>query len=121
VADEGHKRFRSGAWRLAVFAGVDPDTGRKRYLFETVRTPNNRMGAKAADARLAPLIAAVEEGRALVRPSPKADTLTLRELAARWQRANRPRQDQRTGQWIGCIAISSRALTARPRFLWTRC
>ncbi len=25
----------------------------------------------------------------------------LRELAARWQRANRPRQDQRTGQWIG--------------------
>jgi len=60
---KGHKRFRSGAWRLAVFAGVDPDTGRKRYLFETVRTPNNRMGAKAADARLAQLIAAVEEGR----------------------------------------------------------
>jgi hypothetical protein len=23
---KGHKRFRSGAWRLAVFAGVDPDT-----------------------------------------------------------------------------------------------
>ena len=23
----GHKRFRSGVWRLSVFAGVDPDTG----------------------------------------------------------------------------------------------
>jgi integrase len=99
---KGHKRFRSGAWRLAVFAGVDPDTGRKRYLFETVRTPNNRMGAKAADARLAQLVAAVEEGRApAARPSPKADVLTLRALAARWQSANRPRQNQRTGQWIG--------------------
>ena len=99
---KGHKRFRSGAWRLAVFAGVDPDTGRKRYLFETVRTPNNRMGAKAADARLAQHVAAVEEGRApAVRPSPKADVLTLRERAGRWQSANQPRQDQRTGQWIG--------------------
>jgi hypothetical protein len=99
---KGHKRFRSGAWRLAVFAGVDPDTGRKRYLFETVRTPNNRMGAKAADARLAQLVAAVEEGRApAARPSPNADVLTLRALAARWQSANRPRQNQRTGQWIG--------------------
>ena len=79
---KGHKRFRSGAWRLAVFAGVDPATGRKQYLFETVRSPNNRMGAKAADLRLAQLIAAVEEGRAPVaRPLPKADVLTLRELA----------------------------------------
>jgi hypothetical protein len=96
---KGHRRFRSGAWRLAVFAGVDPDTGRKRYLFETVRSPNNRMGAKAADARLAQLIAAVEDGRApATRPSPKADVLTLSELAARWQSANRPRQNQRTGQ-----------------------
>lgn len=99
---KGHKRFRSGAWRLAVFAGVDPHTGRKRYLFETVRTPNNRMGAKAADARLAQLVAAVEEGRApAARPSPRADVLTLRALAARWQSTNRPRQNQRTGQWIG--------------------
>ena len=61
-----------------------------------------RMGAKAADARLAQLIAAVEEGRApAARPSPNADVLTLRELAARWQRANRRRQNQRAGQWIG--------------------
>jgi hypothetical protein len=48
------------------------------------------------------LVAAVEEGRApAARPSPNADVLTFRELAARWQRANRPRQNQRTGQWIG--------------------
>lgn len=99
---KGHKRFRSGAWRLAVFAGIDPDTGRQRYLHETVHAPNNRAGAKAADARLAHLITAVEEGRA---PAPrvprKAGVLTMRELAERWQKANRPRQNRRMGQWIG--------------------
>jgi transposase InsO family protein len=40
AAHEGHKRFRSGAWRLSVFAGVDPDTGRQRYVHETVHAPN---------------------------------------------------------------------------------
>ena len=99
---KGHKRFRSGAWRLAVFAGFDAETGRKRYVYETVRAQNNRAGAKAADARLAQLIADVEEGRAPVpRPRRKPDVVTVRELAARWQRANRPRRDRRTGQWIG--------------------
>jgi integrase len=99
---KGHKRFRSGAWRLAVFTGIDPVTGRQRYLHETVHGPNTRAGAKTADARLAQLIVAVEEGRApSVRSPRKPDVLTLRELAERWQRANRPRQDQRTGQWIG--------------------
>jgi hypothetical protein len=98
----GHKRFRSGAWRLSVFAGLDRDTGRQRYVHETVHAPNNRAGAKAADARLAQLISAVEGGRVPVpRPAPRADVLTLTELAARWQRVNRPRQDLRTGQWIG--------------------
>jgi integrase len=99
---KGHKRYRSGAWRLAVFAGIDPDTGRQRYLHETVHAPNNRAGAKAADARLAQLIVAVEEGRAPAARAPrKADVLRMRELAERWQRANRPRQNRRTGQWIG--------------------
>jgi integrase len=99
---KGHKRYRSGAWRLAVFAGFNPETGRKRYLHATVRAPNNRAGVKAADARLAQLIAEVEEGRAPApRPLRKPDVLTVRELAERWQRANRPRQDRRTGQWIG--------------------
>jgi integrase len=99
---KGHKRFRSGAWRLAVFAGIDPDTGRQRYVHETVHAPNNRAGAKTADARLAQLIVAVEEGRApTARARRKADVLTMRELAERWQRAKRPRQNRRTGQWIG--------------------
>ena len=60
---KGHKRWRSGAWRLAVFAGIDAETGKQRYVNETVHAPNNRAGAKAADARLAELIAAVENGR----------------------------------------------------------
>ena len=99
---KGHKRFRSGAWRLAVFAGFDPETGRKRYVHETVHGPNNRAGAKAADRRLAELISAVEDGRT---PEPargrKAKVLTVAALADRWQAANRPRQNPRTGDWIG--------------------
>jgi integrase len=99
---KGHKRYRSGGWRLSVFAGIDPMTGRKRYVYDTVRSADNRAGAKAADARLAQLIAKVEGGRVPEPRAPrKAEVLTLRELAERWQTANRPRQNKRTGQWIG--------------------
>lgn len=98
----GHKRWRSGAWRLAVFAGIDPVTGKQRYVNETVHAPNSRAGAKAADARLAELIAAVERGEP-PEPArkPKPDDLTVAALAERWQSANRPRQNPRTGDWIG--------------------
>jgi hypothetical protein len=67
-----------------------------------VRAPDTRAGAKKADARLAELIIAVEEGRApSVRAPRSANVLTMDELAERWMRANRPRQNSRTGQWIG--------------------
>lgn len=71
---------------------------------ETVHAPNNRAGAKAADARLAELIAAVENGR-VPEPArkPKANVLTYASLAARWEAANRPRQNERTGDWIGWL------------------
>jgi integrase len=99
---KGHKRFRSGAWRLAVFAGVDPDTRRQRYVHETLRAPHTRAGARKADARLAELIVAVEEGRVPVARAPRSSSaLTMEELAERWARANQPRQNSRTGQWIG--------------------
>ena len=99
---KGHKRYRSGGWRLAVFTGIDPESGRQRYVYETVRAPNNRAGAKLADGRLAQLIAAVETGAlADARVPPKVPALTVNELAQRWQEANRPRQNPRTGDWIG--------------------
>jgi integrase len=99
---KGHRRWRSGAWRLAVFAGIDLNTGKQRYVHETVHAPNSRAGAKAADARLAELITAVESGRT---PEPartrRTKVLTVATLAERWQAANRPRQNQRTSDWIG--------------------
>ena len=104
MAMKGTKRFRSGAWRLKVFAGWDPATGKRIDLYETVKAPNNRAGAKAADARLAEMVAAVESGE---RPSPKSPArarpsgMTVTELADRWEAAHRPRQNERTGQWIG--------------------
>jgi hypothetical protein len=81
----GHKLWRSGVWRLAVFVGIDPDTGKQRYVHETVHGPNNRVGAEDADARLAELITAVESGRT-PEPAraPKAKVLTVAALAERW-------------------------------------
>ena len=96
----GSKRYRSGAWRLVVFTGWDPATGKRRNLYETVHGPENRVGAKAADARLAELIAAVESGAT---PAPTAGPSgpTVAQLADRWQRANKPRIDERTGTCSG--------------------
>ena len=85
-----------------MFAGIDPLTGRQRYVHETVHLPNNRPGANKADPRLAELIVAVEEDRLPAARAPrKADVLTMGEPAERWMRANQPRQNRRTGQWIG--------------------
>ena len=71
MADEGAQAVSIGAWRLAVFTPVSAQAPASGYLFEMVRTPNNRIGAKAADARLAQLVAAIEEGREpAARPSP---------------------------------------------------
>jgi len=95
----GSKRYRSGAWRLVVAAGVDPVTGRRRSVYETVHAPDNRAGAKAADARLAELIAAVESGaepELTRRAGP-----TVAELARLWQETNRPHRDRRSGDWMG--------------------
>jgi len=47
----GHKRYRSGAWRITVFAGWDPVTGKRIDIHETVKGPDNRAGAKLADDR----------------------------------------------------------------------
>lgn len=95
----GSKRFRLGAWRLVVAAGSDPDTGRRRSVYETVHAPNNRAGAKAADARLAELIVASESGQD-ARPQDPRSGPTVAEVAARWQEANKPRRDK-GGHWTG--------------------
>ncbi len=98
---KGHKRFRAGAWRLSVAAGIDPVTGRRRSIYETVRAPNNRAGAKEADARLAALIVEVESGEGGSRhPRPNRGT-SVSHLAQMWQEANRPARDAKSGEWSG--------------------
>lgn len=84
---------------MVVAAGSHPDTGRRRTVYETVHAPNNRAGAKAADARLAELIAAVESGQEPRRTAGRGPTVA--ELARLWQEANLPRRDGRSGQWTG--------------------
>lgn len=97
----GHKRFKEGAWRLAVANSFDPLTGRRRTIYESVPAANNRAGAKLADARLAELIAAVESGRYPDQRDTPGRGPSVAEIAAAWQEANRPRQDPRSGDWIG--------------------
>ena len=75
----GHKRFKDGAWRLVVDAGKDPITGKRRQVNRTVRAPNTRSGAQAADVELARLIVEVTSGEA----APSAH-ITVGELLVRW-------------------------------------
>jgi integrase len=115
---KGHKRFRDGAWRLVVPAPSDPLTGRRRNVFETLHAPNTRAGAKLADARLAELIVVVTSGRA---PLPGSEDQqasrrgpTVADLARDWQEAFQPRQDKRTGDWLGWSPKT--AVTVRDNF-----
>jgi integrase len=59
----GHKRFKDGAWKLTVSAGMDPVTGKRKQVHATVHAPNNREGAKVADIELAKLVVEVAAGR----------------------------------------------------------
>jgi hypothetical protein len=61
----GHTRFRSGAWRLTVEGPTDPITGKRRQISRTVREPNTKAGARAADLELSRLIVEVESQRVL--------------------------------------------------------
>jgi integrase len=99
----GHKRFRDGAWRLIVTAGTDPNTGRRRNIYATVKAPSNRAGAKAADAKLAELITAVESGQTpeATPGQRRGNGMTVSDLATAWQEQNRPRRERRSGEWLG--------------------
>jgi len=117
-AMKGYKRFRSGAWRLAVAAPNDPLTGKRRTIYETFDAPNTRAGSKLADARLAELILAVASGRASLPGSDDQQASrrgpTVADLARDWQEAFRPRQDKRTGDWLGWSPKT--AVTVRDNF-----
>ena len=110
----GHKRYRSGAWRLVVFAGFDEETGRRVDVHETVPGLDNRAGAKAADARLAEIIAAVESGKDIPgRSRRSSDAIAMTELAEQWQAAHRPRRNER--RRCSCAARRGRT-SAAPAF-----
>jgi integrase len=112
---KGHKRYRAGAWRLAVAAGTDPVTGRRRSIYDTVSAPNNRAGAKLADARLAELVVAVESGHDVPSQGGRRGPL-INELAQAWQQSNRPRRDPRGGDWIGWSPKTTKTVRDNFRF-----
>jgi hypothetical protein len=82
----GHKRFRAGAWRLTVEGPPDPITGKHQQLYRTVREPNTKAGAKAADVELSKLVVEVDARRVL--PS---SGVTMSQLMERWVAHRRPR------------------------------
>ena len=87
LAVRGHKRFKEGSWRLIVANGFGPLTGRRRSVYETVRAPNNRAGAKKADARLAELITTVESGRYPEQQEEARHGPSVADIADAWHRA----------------------------------
>ena len=96
----GSRRAPGDWWsQTALILSLTGD--RRRTINETVRDPKNRGGAKLADARLAELIPAVESGRYPDHQEKPAHGLTVGEIAKAWQEANRPRQDRRSGDWLG--------------------
>jgi hypothetical protein len=113
---KGNKRYRNGAWRLTVAAGSDPLTGRRRTVYRTVQAPDNRAGAKAADAELASLIVAVESGRHPEEEEAPTRGPTVAELARAWQEANRSRRDRRSGDWIGWSPKTAKTVADNFRF-----
>jgi integrase len=113
---KGNKRYRDGAWRLTVAAGSDPLTGRRRTVYKTVHAPDNRAGAKQADAELAELIVAVEAGRHPEDDAPSGRGPTVAELAAAWQEANRSRRDRRSEDWIGWSPKTAKTVADNFRF-----
>src|SRR4051794_19616778 len=69
----GSMRQRSeGSWELRVFTGVDPLTGRRRYVTKTVKG-----GKRAAERELAALVSARESA------APTA-SMTVGEVLERW-------------------------------------
>ena len=87
----GHKRFRSGAWRLTVEGPLDPITGKRQQLNRTVRQPNMKAGARAADVELAKRLVEVDARRVL--PS---TGVTVSQLMARWVAHRRPGWEDRS-------------------------
>ncbi len=83
----GHIRQRSkGTWTLVVYTGQDPDTGKKRYKWETVRGTK-----KQAEAELAKLVREVETGTDL-----EPGRSTMAGFLHRWLEASRSRVGVRT-------------------------
>jgi|GEM_PF-1625959 len=62
----GHLRERSpGSWELKAYAGTDPDTGRKRWVYQTVKATSRR----AAEKSLTELVHRVDRQRAAGQPA----------------------------------------------------
>ena len=89
---ERRKGLRGVSYRLRVFVGTDPETGRKRFVTETVREG----GRPTAERRLRELIAEVETGR---RQQGAFRTLTVGNLLDGWLDAIR--ETVRPSSWEG--------------------
>lgn len=85
------RRRSNGSWTIQVYAGRDPETGRKRYVSRTVRGSK-----KDAEAALANLIRAQETGLDL-----SAARLTVAAFLGRWLEVSRDRVKPRTHHRYG--------------------
>jgi integrase len=107
VTRERAQALQVGWLGVTVDGPPDPATGKRRQVHRTVRAPNNRAGAKLADAELAKMIVEVETGRAL--PS---SGVTVGQLLERWVDHRRPGWEERfPGQPDATLARIHRHIT----------
>ncbi len=74
------KRATTTTWEVRVYAGQDPETGKKRWVSKTVRTSK-----RDAQRVLTKLLSEVDAG------SHSGPDATMADLFQRWQEANRPK------------------------------
>ena len=80
----GTKRFKAGAWRLQVW-----DATSRKSITATVKAPNNKTGAKEADAALRKLVDKVERGDHVT-------DMRMAELFTMWLRVKTPTWEPKT-------------------------
>lgn len=82
----GSVRWKVGAWRLQVSAGVDA-AGKRRYVTRTVGAPNTKAGERTARQALARLVLEVEAAAG----EEQAAVGTFAELLERWLEVQGPK------------------------------
>lgn len=90
----GTIRKHPTGWRIQVYRGIDPLTGKELRPSRVVNAPHTREGRRRAEIELAQFVLELEHDAA--NPEPAPDAGTVADLAAAWLDARRPNWTAKT-------------------------